>query len=503
MTDTVLIVGAGPVGLTMALELARYQVPVRLVDKITKRSDTSRAIAIWPRTLELLDRAGTSADLIARGNKVTSANIIAGSEPMARIELAHVDTPYPFALMLPQSDTEVVLERHLQHFGTHSELGVELAAFTQDADGVTATLRHADGRVETERFGWLIACDGSHSPIRHSLGLRFDGETLGSDWALGDFQMTGSPYPLNEIFTYWHQDGPLIFFPMAPGRYRIIASLEASKETALAPPVPEAFQAIIERRGPGGIVLGEPIWTSTFRINERQISNYRAGRVFLAGDAAHVHSPAGGQGMNTGMQDAINLGWKLAMVCHGLSSNPSLLDSYDNERRPVGAEVIAAAGHLTKIATIHNPIAQHIRNAIAHFVLGLSPVQRTLEGSMTEVSIGYPRSPLNAPGQPQAGKRMRPLDGEMPYGAGDAPRFTVRAPLAPGEPAPALRTDLVDPAIRWSPPGASIQLVRPDGYLAMSAMDQDWASVEAYLDRLATGLPLRMHNATLRQNALA
>lgn len=502
MTDTVLIVGAGPVGLTIALELARYRVPVRLIDKMSKRSDTSRAIAIWPRTLELLDRAGAGADLVTLGNKVTAANIIAGSEPMARIELSHVDTPYPFALMLPQSDTEAVLERHLQRFGVRSQLGAELAAFTQDADGVQVTLHHADGQIETERFGWLIACDGSHSPIRHSLSLKFDGETLGSDWALGDFQVTGSPYPLNEIFTYWHQDGPLIFFPMAPGRYRIIASLEPSKETALAPPAPEAFQAIIERRGPGGIVLGEPIWTSTFRINERQISNYRAGRVFLAGDAAHVHSPAGGQGMNTGMQDAINLGWKLAMVCHGLSSNPSLLDSYDNERRPVGAEVIAAAGHLTKIATIHNPIAQHIRNAIAHFVLGLSPVQRALEGSMTEVSIGYPRSPLNAPGQPQAGKRMRPLGGEIPYGAGDAPRFTVRAPLAPGKPAPALRTDLVDPAIRSATSGAGIQLVRPDGYLAMSAMDQDWASVEAYLDRLATGLPLRMHNATLR-NALA
>jgi 2-polyprenyl-6-methoxyphenol hydroxylase-like FAD-dependent oxidoreductase len=417
---------------------------------------------------------------------------------MARIELAHVDTTYPFALMLPQSDTEVVLERHLQRFGAHPELGIELATFTQDADGVTATLRHADGQVETERFGWLIACDGSHSPIRHSLGLSFEGDTLGTDWALGDFHMTGSPYPLNEIFTYWHEDGPLIFFPMAPGRYRIIASLEPSKETALAPPAPEAFQAIIDRRGPGGIALGEPIWISAFRINERQISSYRAGRVFLAGDAAHVHSPAGGQGMNTGMQDAINLAWKLAMICRGLSTSPSLLESYDTERRPVGAEVIAAAGRLTKIATIRNPIAQHIRNVIAHFMLGLSPVQRALEGSMTEVSIGYPISPLSdtASESPQAGKRMRPLDGEAPYGAGDVPRFTVRAP---GNPAPALRIDLVDPAVRPATPGAGIELVRPDGYLAMSTEERDWASVERYLARLATGSQLRTRDTTLRE----
>jgi 2-polyprenyl-6-methoxyphenol hydroxylase-like FAD-dependent oxidoreductase len=505
MADTVLIVGAGPVGLTMALELARYQVPVRLIDMMSKRSDTSRAIAIWPRTLELLDRAGASADLVALGNKIVAANIIAGTEPMARIELAHVDTPYPFALMLPQSDTETVLERHLQRFGAHPELGVELAAFTQNADGVQATLRHADGHVETERCGWLIACDGSHSPVRHGLGLSFEGDALGTDWALGDFYMTGSPYPSNEIFTYWHEDGPLIFFPMAPGRYRIIASIEPSKETTLAPLAPKAFQAIIDRRGPGGIVLGEPIWTSAFRINERQISNYRAGRVFLAGDAAHVHSPAGGQGMNTGMQDAINLAWKLAMVCRGLSDNPSLLDSYDAERRLVGAEVIADTGRLTKIATIRNSIAQHIRNIVAHFVLGLPPVQSMLEGSMTEVSIGYPDSPLNATtsGSLQAGTRMPPLDGETPYGAGDAPRFTVRAAAAPERPAPAIRIDVVDPAIRPAKSGADIQLVRPDGYLAMSAVDQDWASVEAYLDRLTSRLPPRMHAASPRRNASA
>jgi hypothetical protein len=202
--------------------------------------------------------------------------------------------------------------------------------------------------------------------------------------------------------------------------------------------------------------------------------------------------------MNTGMQDAINLAWKLAMICRGLSTSPSLLESYDTERRPVGAEVIAAAGRLTKIATIRNPIAQHIRNVIAHFMLGLSPVQRALEGSMTEVSIGYPISPLSdtASESPQAGKRMRPLDGEAPYGAGDVPRFTVRAP---GNPAPALRIDLVDPAVRPATPGAGIELVRPDGYLAMSTEERDWASVERYLARLATGSQLRTRDTTLRE----
>ncbi|MBL8540030.1 MAG: FAD-dependent monooxygenase, partial [Betaproteobacteria bacterium] len=159
MTQNALVVGAGPVGLTMALELARYKVPVRLIDRMTERSDTSRAVAIWSRTLELLDRAGISEELIAMGNKVTAASIMAGRSLVAHFDLKEVDTPYPFVLMLPQCDTEAVLERHLQRFGTRAELGVELTSFTQDETGVAATLRRGDGSIASERFAWLIACD--------------------------------------------------------------------------------------------------------------------------------------------------------------------------------------------------------------------------------------------------------------------------------------------------------------------------------------------------------
>jgi 2-polyprenyl-6-methoxyphenol hydroxylase and related FAD-dependent oxidoreductases len=503
MSDTVLIVGAGPVGLTMALELARYQVQVRLVEKMTTRSETSRAVAIWPRTLELLDRAGISGELVALGNQVTVANIMAGHKRIARIELDDVETPYPYALMLPQSDTERVLERHLQRFGARSELGVELTGFTQNADGVTATLCHADGGVETQSFDWLIACDGAHSPIRHHLGLAFDGDTRGDDWILGDFHMAGAPFPLNELATYWHADGPLVFFPMAPGRYRLVASLGESGETASAPPTLERFQALVDRRGPGGIVLSDPIWTSAFRINERQIAHYRVGRVFLAGDAAHVHSPAGGQGMNTGMQDAINLAWKLALVCRGKAAAPALLDSYDAERRAVGAEVIAASGHLTNVAMIHGAVKQHLRNMVAHCMLGLAPIQRAIEGSMTEISTGYPASPLNgiAGGSRHSpGSRMPPVAGEAPYGAGDSPLFILRAAASStGTPAPGWLRELVDPAIRPGAHGTGIELVRPDGYLAMSAPDGEWALVEAYVERLAAGLPGGDGGATFKR----
>lgn len=487
MTEAVLIVGAGPVGLTMALELARYHVPVRLIDRMCERVYTSRAVAVWPRTLELLERAGggLSAELVSRGNQVAVGNIVAGEETIARLEFDDVVTPYPFVLMLPQSDTETVLARHLDARGVRPELGVELAGFTQDADGIDATLRHSDGREEAARFGWMVACDGAHSPVRHALGLSFEGDTRGDEWGQGDFHMSGVPFPLNEFATYWHADGPLVLFPMAPGRYRLIACLGPAREGEPAAPSIEAFQAILDRRGPGGITLNDTVWTSAFRINERQVEHYRSGRVFLAGDSAHVHSPAGGQGMNTGMQDAINLAWKLALVHRGLSRSSVLLDSYESERHAVGAQVIALSGRITRLATISNPVAQRIRNAVAHFVLGLEPVQRAIEGTMTETSIAYEDSPLNGvswQSGPRAGERMPPLADEAPYGAGDTPRFTLRAHHAAGVP-PAFG-DLVDPDVRPNPVPGGIELVRPDGYLALSAAEGEWDLVREYLARL-------------------
>jgi len=486
MTKQVLIVGAGPVGLTMASELARYGVPVRIVDKAAHRTDKSKAIVLWSRTLELLERAGCVEAFIAAGHKVDAANIVASDKLVGHIDLSTVDSPYRYALMLPQSDTERLLEDYLATHGVVVERGVEAVSFVAGDNIVTTVLRDTQNREETVVTDWLIGCDGAHSIVRHGLGLSFEGDTLKSDWLLADGHMTGYPFPESEMVTYWHQSGVLVVFPISPGRYRVIADLGPSEGDEPASPTLEEIQAVITQRGPPGLVMFDPIWLAAFRINERKVSDYRSGRVFVAGDAAHIHSPAGGQGMNTGMQDAFNLAWKLALVCR-LAGSPGLLDSYSVERSAVGEQVLKAAGRLTAVAVIKNPAAQLVRNLVGRFMLGMAPVRRAMVETMTEVSIGYSDSPLNGPSVrgltgPQAGERLRPADGQLPAGAGDTPRFALFA--APTEVTAGLLQDyttLLDPVLR--PPLApnGMWLARPDGYVACNARSGDPAPIDDYL----------------------
>ncbi|WP_395665853.1 FAD-dependent monooxygenase [Methylocella sp.] len=277
----------------------------------------------------------------------------------------------------------------------------------------------------------------------------------------------------------------MLFFPMGPDRARIITSLGPTTGKPAVPLDQDAFQKVLDARGPGGITLTGTVWISAFRINERQVGGYRSGRVFLAGDAAHIHSPASGQGMNTGMQDAVNLAWKLALVSRGIAAAPALLGSYDPERRPVGAQVIAASGRMTRMATLSNPILEHLRDVAIHMLRGLTPVQRAMTGQMAEVSIGYPHSPLNGPsqGEAKAGSRVRPVAGEAPFGAGETPLFTACGGAGAAELA-ARFPQLVAAASPRSDGGVILSLVRPDGYLAAQAEDADWQALVPYLQQI-------------------
>ncbi len=473
----------------MAIELARYGLQVRIIDKAPQRTDKSKALVIWSRPLELFERAGCSAALVDAGYKISSLNISAGKKPIAHLTLDGLASKYPFALMIPQSETERVLDEFLNTLGVKVERSVELANFTESAGKVVSTLRHSDGSEETFESQWLIGCDGARSTVRHSLGMEFRGETSLIDWILADVHLENTPRT-PEIHIVWHSDGVLAIFPIAADRYRIIADVGIANENSTRPPDPTLadVQAILDKRLLG-VQAANPIWLSSFRINERKVADYRAGQAFLAGDAAHVHSPAGGQGMNTGMQDACNLSWKLALVMRRAAS-PSLLDSYSSERSPIAAQVLKVTGRITSLVTWTGDVAQFLRNHTAALILGLPPVRKFAVDIAAEISIGYPHSPLNAPHpyrNPLPGERAPIRAAEPPVGAGDSPRFAICA-AAVGMPADLLEryTNLLEPALREPYHPAGLWLIRPDGYVALAAKTGDWDAVAAYLDGLSS-----------------
>jgi 2-polyprenyl-6-methoxyphenol hydroxylase-like FAD-dependent oxidoreductase len=482
----VLIAGAGPVGLTLANELVRHGISVRIVDKAAQRTDKSKALVMWSRTLELFDDAGYVGAFLSAGLQAHGAQISTGRQVVARVSLDLIDSRFAYGLMIPQSETERILEERLAAAGVTVERCVELGDFTDRGDSVEASLIAAGGARETVRADWLVGCDGAHSTVRHGLGFAFEGSTLQSRWALADGHVTGLE-PQDHLHIFWHRDGILAFFPIVGDRWRVVADLGAGeREGGDTDPTLDDINGLMARRGSPGIVMTDPIWLAAFRINERKVKDYSRGRVFLAGDAAHIHSPAGGQGMNTGIQDAFNLAWKLALVIEG-AARPALLDSYSAERSAVGEKVLRNAGRLTEMATMRNPLLQDIRNTIVRFAASFPQVQHKVADQLGEMDIGYPESPLTAasgqlPDGPKAGERW---PHRLAGGAGGC-RFTVLGP-------PDLVAGLVAkfPRLAVAAPGQSaadtmtLRLIRPDGYVGFAGGPQEAARAEAYLAALA------------------
>jgi 2-polyprenyl-6-methoxyphenol hydroxylase-like FAD-dependent oxidoreductase len=526
-----LVVGAGPVGLTLAAHLHRHHLRCRIIDRSPTPSDKSRALVLWGRSLEMLDNLGIVEGFVAAGLFNNAARLHGNRRLLARIPFTPVGTAYPRPLMLAQNETERLLAEHLQRVGVTVERAVELTDLADHGDHVGATLRHADGRAEAVRCDWLIGCDGAHSTVRKKVGLEFTGEAEPNDWILADCRVEG-PLPADELSLFWHARGVLAFFPFGRGRCRVIADM-GQAPGADRPPDPSLaeVQAIVDERGPGGVHLSEPHWLSGFRIHERKVADYRRGRCFLAGDAAHIHSPAGGQGMNTGMQDAWNLAWKLALVQAG-RARPGLLDSYSPERSAVGALVLRRAARLTWAATLRNPAAQFLRNRVVGLLGLLPPFRRAFTRDLAELTIHYPHSPLNGEaGGGWAGRGIRPGDrlpdtpvrapetGHeqrllavlrgpehnlllLPIGHGDVTGLAeigrrVQAAY-PGVVRVHLLVPAPDPAATgvsvWLDPGRSVRgllgaratalaLLRPDGYLGFRAQPASWEALRAYLDR--------------------
>ncbi len=387
--ESVLVVGAGPVGLVMAAELKRHGVPCQIIDQAPHPTDKSKALAIWSRTLEVFAAMGIVEPFLAAGVKNYQARIFAQGRQILDLDLGKIPSPYPCVLMLPQSQTEQILA---QAGGVQVVRGVQLLGFTQDSQGVEVELRYPDQRQETYSCGWLVGCDGAHSTVRHCLGIDFPGSTFPADWYLADVAIEGR-LPAGQL-AFWGSTGVLAILAVRPGQFRLIANLDyLGPHTKPAPPTLEQMQAIVDQRGPTGLTLRDPTWLSSFRISERKVSTYSQGRVFLAGDAAHVHSPVGGQGMNTGIQDAYNLAWKLALVVKG-QARADLLESYTQERSPVGDQVLRSARFLTYLATVRTPPLQSLRNHLVSLGSRQELIQRQIRARLSQVGVNYHHSSI-------------------------------------------------------------------------------------------------------------
>ncbi len=415
MKTPVLIVGAGPTGLTMAVELKRHGIPFRIIDKQTKPVITSNALAAQTRTLELWDDEGLLPTVLNKGAAVRGINIYSLGEKILHLDLDNtiLETPYPFVLGIAQHQTEAMLLEHLTQHNIQVEMNVELTTFTEKPNEIIATLRHSSGEIEHVNTQWLIACDGAHSAIRTQCNMAFSGQDLAQHFILADLKIT-TELLHNELHIFFSADGPLLFIRFNEDTFRIIADVSKdARFTTNQPPSFAQIQELIHQRYPYPIQLAEPIWTSSFWIHERIMSSFKVNNIFFAGDAAHIHSPVGGQGMNTGIQDAYNLAWKLALVINN-KAYPAILESYQAERYPFAKSILRGTTFLTRFITLHNKWLCKLRNVILTYVLKSKHWRKKIFSTMTQLNIHYKNSALitdvlnNEPG-PKAGTRMLSL----------------------------------------------------------------------------------------------
>ncbi len=354
----VAIVGAGPTGLALAVTLATAGVGFVIVDQLAEGANTSRAAVVHARTLEVLDELGAAQELIARGVPITKFVVRDGSRRLLTVPFQGLPTPYPYTLMVPQCDTENVLLARLRALGHDVHRPHQVTSVVQDEDGVTLTM--ATG--QTLRAGYAVGADGMHSAVREASGIGFTGSAYGESFVLADVTMDWSPGP-QEVSLTFGSAGLTVVAPLPDGHYRIVATVNDAPET----PDLAFIQQLLDERAPGRGKVTNLGWSSRFRVHHRVADRYRAGRLLLAGDAAHVHSPAGGQGMNTGIQDGYALGTAFAT---------GQLDCYETQRRPIAQRVVTFADRMTRIATTHNKAIQGART-IALPLLGRLPAFRT------------------------------------------------------------------------------------------------------------------------------
>lgn len=510
----VLVAGAGPTGLTLACELRRFGLQVRVIDPAPRGTEHSKALVLQARTREVFEAMGLRATVEAEAQPLARVNLFAGARQLgtfAADQIAGALRP----VFLDQSTTERLLAAHLQQLGGTVERGLRLVSFRDEGTQVVATVAGEDGREETAAARWLVGCDGAHSAVRHGLGLAFEGTAYEDMFDQTDVKIRWDR-PVGEGFGFLREEGLCVVLPLPRGRHRIMlmGGDGHSPEPTLA-----MFQRLIDELLPGA-ELYEPEWVIRFRLHRRMTPRMAVGSVFLAGDAAHIHSPAGGQGMNTGIQDAFNLAWKLAMVARGAAS-AALLASYDAERHPVAERTLAMTDRMFRTATSRR--TWWIRRAVIGTVLAFPALQKRLVRRISQTGVSYrgtpgmldarrwPRAaPLAGDRAPAVMLQEGPAQVSLHALVGRSPRMTLllmhgpRRSSALSAIGAAIATrwaqsvvvrnlvlgtgdaeTLGDPdgaVVRgWGARGPELALLRPDGHVAVRAPIAAVAALRAYL----------------------
>lgn len=396
-TVDVLVAGAGPVGLTVAHELRRRGVRVRVVDRADGPAPTSRATATHARTLEVYHQMGVLEEMLPRGQRVGHFSMHRGGRMLARLgtDYSELPTRFPFTLQIDQVFTEEVLRKKLSELGVDVEWSCELTELRQDEHGATVRLRRDNGTEELT-VPWLVGADGAHSFVRRSLGLKLLGDST-ETWLIAD-AMLDVDLPRDSLHWLHTGNGTVLLVPFAtPGKWRLLDTTDVGDADDYEA-VGARFAAKLKRALGKDVRVATPTWVSAFTIQQRMIPRMRSGRCFVAGDAAHVHSPASGQGMNTGIQDAHNLGWKLAQVVRGEASE-SLLDSYDAERVPVGEVLLGSTKTATALIALRNFAAPVLLPVGLGVLKRVTPLRRKIERKilrgMSGLALHYRQSPLS------------------------------------------------------------------------------------------------------------
>ncbi|WP_433324188.1 FAD-dependent monooxygenase [Spirillospora sp. CA-294931] len=492
-TRDVVIVGAGPTGLLLAGDLAAAGVRCAVLERRGDRPGLTRAFAVHARTLELLDARGLADDLVATGERVDGLRLVGDLS----LSLAGLPGRFPFVLVTPQYETERVLEERALKAGAEIVRDTEVTGLRQDSEGVDVRVRDGGAWHAT----YVVGADGVHSTVRHALGLPFPGGSAVRSMMLADVRLADAPREtLNVGVT---GDEFAFLAPFGDGWYRVIAWNRHHQTDDSEPVDMDELREVVHRALGTDHGLGDPRWTSRFHCDERQVPRYRCGRVFLAGDAAHVHSPAGGQGMNTGLQDAANLSWKLAADLRGHAPE-GLLDTYHQERHPVGRMVVRSSGALLRMALMpQTPPVRIARRVLGRAALAASPVRRRLIGAVSGIGIAYPapRGAHRLVGRRAPDVRLDGPPGRLYEALRDGRFVLVVAAKDPAVNYLASRrwADRVRSVVAGGATRSTV-LVRPDGYVA-------WACDESAPDRRAAcitealthwcGAPFERHHSCL------